>query len=153
MRYPHAHTKTIIQRGYFGTRSHHNKSFILSISFFLFFLIALIPAVSAAAGITVGLINGPTTEGGGTATFTVVLTSEPTADVTIGVSSSDTSEGTVAPSSLTFTAGDWSTAQTVTVTGVDDSVVDGDIGYTILLAAASSADGTYNGLDDERAHG
>ncbi|MHC4496544.1 MAG: hypothetical protein ACYSYM_12065, partial [Planctomycetota bacterium] len=53
----------------------------------------------------------------------------------------------MAPSSLTFTAGDWSTAQTVTVTGVDDSVVDGDIGYTILLAAASSADGTYNGLD------
>jgi hypothetical protein len=99
------------------------------------------------AGFVVGLINGPTTEGGGTATFTVVLTSEPTADVTIGVSSSDTSEGTVAPSTLTFTAGTWSTDQTVTVTGVDDAVDDGDIGYSILLAAAVSSDGTYNGLD------
>jgi hypothetical protein len=95
------------------------------------------------AGFVVGLINGPTTEGGGTATFTVVLTSEPTADVTVGVSSSDTSEGTVAPNSLTFTAGDWSVDQTVTVTGVDDAVDDGDIGYSIVLAAAVSADGRH----------
>jgi hypothetical protein len=98
-------------------------------------------------GFVVGVINGPTTEGGGTATFTVALTSEPTADVTIGVSSSDTSEGTVAPSSLTFTAGDWSTAQTVTVTGVDDAIDDGDTGYSILLAAAVSADVNYSGVD------
>ena len=47
-----------------------------------------------------------TTEAGGTATFTVVLTTQPTADVTIGLSSSDPTEGTVAPASLTFTAGE-----------------------------------------------
>jgi hypothetical protein len=99
------------------------------------------------AGFVVGLISGPTTESGGTATFTVRLTSEPIGDVTIGVSSSDTSEGTVAPSSLTFTAGDWSAEQTVTVTGVDDNVVDGDLGYTIQLAPPSSTDVNYSGLD------
>ena len=49
---------------------------------------------------TTGLV---TTEAGGTATFTVVLITQPTANVTIGLSSSDTTEGTVSPASLTFT--------------------------------------------------
>jgi hypothetical protein len=41
--------------------------------------------------------------------------------------------------------GDWFNPQTVTVTGVDDSVVDGPRPYTVQLAAASSADTGYNG--------
>ena len=50
-----------------------------------------------AAGITVTPTTGlTTTEAGGTATFTVVLNTQPTADVTIALSSSDTTEGTVA---------------------------------------------------------
>ena len=73
---------------------------------------------------TVGLV---TTEAGGTATFTVRLNSQPTANVTIGLSSSDTTEGTVLPASLTFTTANWNTPQTVTVTGVNDAVDDGDI--------------------------
>ena len=93
---------------------------------------------------TAGLV---TTEAGGTATFTVVLNSQPSADVTIGLTSSDTTEGTVAPTSLLFTAGNWNTAQTVTVTGVDDLIVDGDIAYTIVTAAASSPDSNYNGVN------
>ena len=85
-----------------------------------------------AAGITVNPTSGlVTTENGGTAQFTVVLDSQPTADVTIGISSSDTSEGTPSTSSLTFTATNWDVAQAVTVTGVDDDVVDGDVAYTI----------------------
>ena len=77
----------------------------------------------------------------------MVLNSQPTANVTIGLSSSNTAEGTVSPASLTFTAANWNTAQTVTVTGVDDFVDDGNIAYTIVTAAASSADGNYNGLN------
>ena len=58
------------------------------------------------AGITVSTDQRPTTtEAGGTATFTVVLNAQPTADVTIGLTSSDATEGTVAPASLTFTRG------------------------------------------------
>src|SRR5262249_9703401 len=34
-----------------------------------------------------------------------------------------------------------------TVTGVDDSLVDGDIGYMLVTGAATSADPNYNGLD------
>src|SRR3989449_329748 len=100
------------------------------------------------AGITVIPTSGlTTTEGGGTATFTVVLGTQPTANVTIGLSSSDLTEGTVAPALVTFTSGNWNTAQIVTVTGVDDFTVDGNVAYTILTAAATSTDGGYNGLN------
>jgi hypothetical protein len=57
-----------------------------------------------------------TTEAGGTASFSVVLKSEPTADVVIPVASSDPDEGGVSVASLTFTATDWNVPQTVTVT-------------------------------------
>ena len=101
------------------------------------------------AGITVSAAtnSATTTEGGGTVAFTVVLDSRPTADVTIGVSSSDATEGTVDRAQLRFTAANWDQRQTVTVTGVDDDVADGDIAYTIRTAAAVSADGTYSGVD------
>ncbi len=99
-------------------------------------------------GITVNPTSGLiTTEAGGTDTFTVVLDSEPTADVTIGLTSSDTTEGTVSPGSVTFTSGNWNVAQTVTVTGVDDAVADGDVAYTIVTAAATSGDANYSGLN------
>src|SRR2546425_4428758 len=100
------------------------------------------------AGITVIPTSGlTTTEGGGTATFTIALATQPTANVTIGLSSSDLTEGTVAPASLTFTPANWNTAQTVTVSGVDDFGVDGNVAYTIVTAAATSADGSYSGLN------
>ena len=69
----------------------------------------------------------------------MVLNTQPTADVTIALSSSDTTEGTVAPASLTFTTANWNVAQTVTVTGVDDALDDGDVAYTIVTAPATSA--------------
>jgi formylglycine-generating enzyme required for sulfatase activity len=99
------------------------------------------------AGITVSAIGGATSEAAVSATFTVVLDSEPTQDVTIGVSSSDTGEGTVNTATLTFTSGNWNSAQTVTVTGVNDDVDDGDQVYSVVLAVASSSDSNYNGLN------
>lgn len=93
---------------------------------------------------TAGLV---TTEAGGQATFTIVLTSQPTASVSIGLTSSDLTEGTVSPASVTFTTGNWATPQTVTVAGQDDGLTDGDIAYTIVTAAASSGDANYNGLN------
>ena len=97
-------------------------------------------------GITVYPTSGlVTTESGGTATFTVVLNTQPTANVTINLSSSDPTEGTVSPTSLTFTPSNWNIPQTVTITGVDDPVVDGNIAYTINLYS-SSTDSDYNGL-------
>lgn len=109
--------------------------------------VALANIDNDGAGITVGAISGDTTEAGATATFSVVLASEPTADVTIGLSSNDTSEGTVSPSSLTFTVLNWNAPRTVTVTGVNDDVDDGDIGFLIITAAATSADSVYSGMN------
>src|SRR5439155_1042172 len=85
------------------------------------------------AGITVVPTSGlTTTEGGGTATFTLLLTSQPLFPYTTLFRSSDLTEGTVAPASLTFTSANWNTAQTVTITGVNDFVVDGNVAYTIV---------------------
>ncbi len=101
-------------------------------------------------GITVTPTSGlVTTEAGGAATFTVALNSAPTADVTIGISSSNPAEGTVSTSQLVFTPTNFNTPQTITVTGVDDQNVDGDIAYNIITAPAVSTDSTYNGLNTE----
>ncbi|MGE0159717.1 MAG: Ig-like domain-containing protein [Gemmatimonadales bacterium] len=103
--------------------------------------------VLQTAGIAVSQASGPTTEAGGTATFTIVLESRPDADVTIALSSSDSTEGEVSPASLTFTPADWDDVQTVTATGQNDDIADGNVGYTILTAAATSTDARYAGLD------
>ncbi len=103
---------------------------------------------SAVAGITVTPTSGLiTTEAGGTATFTVVLDRYPKADVTLPLSSSDVSEGVVAPASLIFTQANWNQPRTITVTGMDDGVIDGDQGYTIVTGPAGSADPAYDGID------
>lgn len=88
-----------------------------------------------------------TTESGGTATFSVTLTSEPSADVTIDLTSSNINEGVITPSQLVFTPSSWG-AKFVTVIGVDDgNTLDGDIDYSIVTAAAVSSDTDYNTLD------
>ena len=79
---------------------------------------------ASAAGFTVTESGGSTSvaESGTTDTFTVVLDAAPASNVVILVSSGDTGEATVDVSSLTFTTATWNTAQTVTVTGVDEDL-------------------------------
>ena len=107
----------------------------------------VINADNDTRGVTVTPAGGLiTTEGGGTATFTIILDTQPFANVTIGLSSNNLGEGTVAPSSVTFTPINWNIAQTVTITGADDTLDDGDQGYAIVTAAATSSDPVYHGL-------
>ncbi|MCP9934861.1 cadherin-like domain-containing protein [Cyanobium sp. Candia 9D4] len=99
------------------------------------------------AGVTVAPTGGLfTSEGGGTSQFSVRLTSQPSANVSISIASSDSTEGSTNVSSLTFTPANWNAFQFVTVTGVDDGVVDGNIAYTILTGATTSTDANYSGL-------
>jgi Big-like domain-containing protein/PKD domain-containing protein/Calx-beta domain-containing protein len=87
--------------------------------------------------------SGPTSD-----TYTIVLDSEPTANVTITVdpdSQTDVGSGAGVAVGLTFTTGNWSTTQTVTVTAVDDSVVEGAHSSTITHTG-TSADAKYNGI-------
>ena len=87
------------------------------------------------AGFTVAQTDDSTSvaESGTTDTFTIVLNAQPASNVVLTVTSSDTGEATV-NSPLTFTSANWNTAQTVTVTGVDDNLVDGNINSTITIA-------------------
>ena len=85
---------------------------------------------------------------GGEASYQVVLTSEPFADVTVSLTHSGDADVTADSAALTFTAADWNTAQTVTVsaahdaTGRDDaagfahSVTSGDAAYAALTPEA-----------------
>jgi hypothetical protein len=88
------------------------------------------------AGVSVTQTGGTTntTEAGATDTLAVVLTRRPLSDVVITVTSGNTAEVTADPAGLTFTPTTWDTAQTVTVTGIDDAVVDGDQTVTITIA-------------------
>ncbi len=64
----------------------------------------------------------------------------------IDLTSSDVTQGTVSPAKLTFTSTNALAPQTVTVTGVDDAIVDETQVFTILTSATQSADAGYNGL-------
>lgn len=109
--------------------------------------VSLVNAESDQPGITVWPTNDLTTTGaGGTATFYVFLNSQPANDVTIGLASSDTNEGVVSAASLDFNGTNWNLPQAVTVTGVDDGVLNGDISYTVTTASTVSDDPSYNGL-------
>ena len=70
----------------------------------------------------------------------------PSANVTIPLSSSNTAEGTIAPSSLTFTILNWNIQQTATVTGQDDAIDDNDVQYTIITGDPTSVDAGYDAL-------
>lgn len=90
-----------------------------------------------------GTVDVPLPKNENTNTFGIRLSSKPTANVTIRFTGVDSTEGTFSTSSLTFTPENWDRYQSVTVTGVDDSSVDGDIMYTVI-AKASSTDPQYN---------
>ena len=105
--------------------------------------------------LTIAESSGDTTvaENGGTDTYTVALTVAPSHDVTVTAKSANPAAATVkttgtagASATLTFTPQNWSTPQTVTVTGVDDSVVNtgGERSANITHAVASS-DSRYSG--------
>jgi hypothetical protein len=105
------------------------------------------PSAGDAPGITVTAELLTINESGETATFSVVLDSMPSADVTIDLLSSDEAEGVLDQDVLTFTPANWDQAQEVLVTGVDDGEPDGAQLFTVEIAPASSADGGYDGVD------
>ena len=80
-------------------------------------------------------------------TFTVALATQPTATVTVDVTSTDVAEATVSPPSLEFTTANWATAQTVTVTGAQDPD-SADETVTVTLDTNSVDDAGYAALVD-----
>ena len=82
-------------------------------------------------------------------TYTVQLSTQPSADVTVVITGASDTDVTVTPASLTFTSSNWDQAQTVTVSSAEDTdSTDDDVtlahtatggGYTNLSAVARVA--------------
>ena len=103
-------------------------------------------------GITVMQGSGATdvTEGGATDTYSIVLDSEPTGDVTITLSGDAqvTAVDDASPGNdyLVFTPDNWSTPQLVRVTAVDDNVDENDPHPGTISHVVASSDPLYDGL-------
>ena len=80
---------------------------------------------------------------GGDETYTVVLTSQPTGDVTVAINDpTDHGDVTASPASLTFTSSNWNREQGVTVTASpDDDTLDEE---AMVTHTVSSTDAHYN---------
>ena len=103
------------------------------------------PTLLVAPGVTVSESALTVTEENATGdTYTVVLNTQPTANVTVTVSGHTGTDVTPAPASLTFTSVTWSTVRTVRVTAGNDADMAND---TVTLAhSATSTDPGYNGI-------
>ncbi len=87
-------------------------------------------------GVRLRAATNQTSEAGASVPLTVALTAQPGAPVTVTLTSSDPTEGEI-NQPLHFTDQNWQTPQQATVTGVDDPVDDGDMGYNVIVTVAS----------------
>lgn len=88
-------------------------------------------------------------ENGGTAQFTVVLGAQPASDVVLTVASSASSVATVSASTLSFTSANWNTAQTVTVTGVNNSTLAPGAANITVAVSDIASDNNYDAVSDK----
>jgi DNA-binding beta-propeller fold protein YncE len=82
-------------------------------------------------------------------TFTVNLLSAPTTDVVLNISVDNTTSISVSPATLTFTSGNWSTPQTVTVTALEDENLVVDTGTITISVNDALSDDSYDPLADQ----
>ena len=111
--------------------------------------VAVTVADDGMAGIALGTLDPSPVPENGTAAYTVALDTQPTEDVVVDVTS-DNTDVTVQPASLTFTRQNWNAPRTVTVTAAqeDDDSADDRAVLTHAVRDADSAD-EYDGLTAE----
>ena len=97
------------------------------------------------AGVTFTPTNGgaAVSEAGTGDSYSVVLTSRPTAAVTVTLAAD--AQVAVTPTTLTFTPADWDTPQIVTVTAMNDAVAE-DAHTGTINHTSTSADVGYDGI-------
>lgn len=96
-------------------------------------------------GVTLSNTTRTVAEDSGTATYTIVLDSEPANDVVISISESS-ADFSISPTILTFTLENWDTPQMVTITATSDILVEGTETGTITHTATSD-DENYDGIN------
>ena len=97
------------------------------------------------ADVTLSATSGNATENGGTAEYTIVLDTQPTASVTVSPTSGNPDAASVS-GALTFTTANWDTAQTVTVTGVNDDIDNASDRTATISHTAASSDSDYGSV-------
>ena len=103
------------------------------------------PAVLTAPGVTLSKTALTVTEEDATGdSYTVVLDTLPTASVVVTVAGHAGTDVTATSTTLTFTTGNWSTAQAVTVTAAGDMDTTNDM--VTLTHSAASTDSDYGGI-------
>ena len=81
---------------------------------------------------------------GSSGTYTIVLRSQPTADVTVTINDpTDNTDVTADPASLTFSSSDWNSPKTVTVNAVQDA--DAADETATVTHTVTSTDSSYSG--------
>ncbi len=102
----------------------------------------------ATPGVMISESDGTTaiTEGGATDTYTVVLNSEPAANVTVSLTADE--QATLSTSSILFTSANWDEPVTVTVTAVNDDI-DEDAHTATTTHSVVSADPDYDDIETE----
>lgn len=93
-------------------------------------------------GVILSTTSVTTAEIGTTGSFTVVLDVMPASDVNITIAESS-DEGSVSPTNITFNAGNWNIAQTITVTPADDADDDGNQVYAVTVSVDGTSDATF----------
>ena len=98
--------------------------------------------------VVVDLVNGTFTstntypsllEASGVSTFSLVLDQQPSQNVIYNLSTTDTAQMTVSPTTMTFTPTNWNTTQVGTITAVNDLIVDGDQNVTLRIELDTGA--------------
>ena len=87
-----------------------------------------------------------TIEEGASDTYTVVLGSQPTGDVTVTIGGNTGTDVSLDKTTLTFTDQDWATAQTVTVTAAHDNDTLDEDDVILTHSVASADDSNYDGI-------
>ena len=106
---------------------------------------------AATPGVTVSTASLDLNEGGASGSYTVVLDSKPTANVTVTATSGDAAKVRLqatggnpgASATLSFTPTTWNQTQTVTVTPQDDADADDE---SVTITHAASNTGGYGGV-------
>ncbi|MGC4064036.1 MAG: hypothetical protein QM784_05235 [Polyangiaceae bacterium] len=92
-------------------------------------------------------------EAAGSSSFTVRLATKPTANVTIALTNSAIADAKLDVDELEFTPDDYGLAKTVTISGIDDQVDDGDTPFVVITAPATSTDTNYSGMNADNVEG
>ncbi|NEO55191.1 MAG: tandem-95 repeat protein [Okeania sp. SIO3B5] len=133
----------IVEGNHIGTISHVATSEDINYNGLEIFQVTTNITDNDTAGVSINPTDIDATEGGATGSYEVVLTTQPTAEVTINFDTGNQIQP-IAP--ITFDQTNWNVGRPINVAAIDDLIVEGNHIGTISHVATSE-DINYNGLE------